>query len=416
ERVQDCIDKGLAWDEELEITTHKGNNKWVRTIGEGEFVNGKCVKVYGSFQDINARKEAEREALKAYEEKNIILESIGDAFFAIDKHWVVTYWNNQAEKMLMLSKTEMVGAPLWDKFSHNTDAYKKYHRAVANKQVIHFEDYYKPLDKWYGISAYPSDNGLSVYFKDITEKKIAEQKLKDLNNELEESVKQLVLSNAELEQFAYVASHDLQEPLRMVTSFLLQIEKKYAGVLDDKGKRYIHFAMDGAKRMKQIILDLLEFSLVGQVDDKLETVDMNELLNEVLGLLRKKIEEKKAIIKIGRLPVLKTFKPPLLQVFQNLLSNSLKYHSKEDAVKIVVSVKENENNWEFSVSDNGIGIAPEYFDKIFTIFQRLHNKDEYSGTGIGLAISKKIIENMGGNIWVESEEGKGSTFYFTLLK
>ncbi|MEP6677520.1 MAG: ATP-binding protein, partial [Ferruginibacter sp.] len=171
-----------------------------------------------------------------------------------------------------------------------------------------------------------------------------------------------------------------------------------------------------AKRMRQIILDLLEFSRVGQTEDKQEEVDLNELMVEILSLLRKKIEEKKAVINIGKLPLLKTLRSPMRQVFQNLVSNSLIYHKKDGRPEISIDVKDRENYWEFAVSDNGIGIDPDYFNKIFTIFQRLHNKDEYSGTGIGLAITKKIIESMGGKIWVVSEVGKGSTFFFTLPK
>jgi light-regulated signal transduction histidine kinase (bacteriophytochrome) len=260
--------------------------------------------------------------------------------------------------------------------------------------------------------------GLLGIGRDITERKVAEEKIKNVNNELEKYVQQLLISNAELEQFAYVASHDLQEPLRMITSFLTQLEKKYNDVLDERGKQYIYFAVDGAKRMRQIILDLLEFSRIGRAEDKMELLDLNELVNEILILHRKQIKEKKAVISINNLPKLITSKNYMRQVFQNLISNCLKYTSTQDGIipEISISAESFENHWQFSIADNGIGIDPQYFDKIFIIFQRLHNKDEYSGTGIGLAITKKIIENLGGNIWVKSEEGKGSTFYFTIAK
>ncbi|MES2727538.1 MAG: ATP-binding protein, partial [Bacteroidota bacterium] len=261
-----------------------------------------------------------------------------------------------------------------------------------------------------------SANGLSVYFKDITERKNTEIKLMELHNDLEKHAKELYISNQELEQFAYVASHDLQEPLRMVTSFLTQLEKKYIDVIDDKGKQYIHFAVDGAKRMRQIILDLLDFSKLGKMEDKLEPVDINELLKEVLSLFYKKIEEKQAVICIDEMPTVLSFTAPLRQIFQNLIGNSLKYQQVGISPNISISAKELDTHWEFSVADNGIGIDALYFDKIFIIFQRLHHKQEYSGTGMGLAITKKIIENLGGRIWVESEEGKGSTFYFTIIK
>ncbi|MGZ3819439.1 MAG: PAS domain S-box protein [Mucilaginibacter sp.] len=258
--------------------------------------------------------------------------------------------------------------------------------------------------------------GICISTIDITERKNALEKLKEVNENLKKHAKELAISNAELEQFAYVASHDLQEPLRMVTSFMTQLEKKYGDVVDDKGKQYIHFAVDGAKRMRQIILDLLDFSRAGQTEDNLEDVNFNTLINEILVLYRRQIEEQHAQITIENLPTFQTYKTPLREVFQNLISNGLKYHKANKAPVIHISFLETETHYQFSVKDNGIGIAPEYFDKIFIIFQRLHNKDEYWGTGMGLAITKKIVENLGGKIWVDSSKENGSTFYFTLLK
>lgn len=550
-RVNECISNGTPWDEELQIITHKGNVKWVRTIGEAEMVNGKCVKVYGSFQDIDDKKKAELEVLKLYEEKNKILESIADGFFAVDINWTVTYWNAQAEKMLSIPKNRIFGKCLWEFFEETIDSptYENYHRAMETKEVIQFEAHYRKMNTWYEINIYPSENGLSVFFKDITNRKKAEEEirlsnerytivskatndsiwdwdlntnvvdrpgqkieslfgyigqepeevdafwkkhvfvddwkritkkrdlllsnpnedywedeyrylkpdgtyaeiydrayiirdkngkairmigasrditklkenenqLRELNEKLKKWAQELAISNAELEQFAYVASHDLQEPLRMVTSFLTLLENKYSGILDEKGKQFIYFAVDGANRMRQIILDLLEYSRVGKGNLVKEKVDMNELLREIIILYQEKIKEQNAVIKINKLPVLITSVAPLRQVFQNLISNSLKYFNSGNGklLKITISCKPSKTHWQFSVKDNGIGIEEQYFDKIFVIFQRLHNKEHYSGTGMGLAITKKIIENLGGKIWVDSAIGKGSTFYFTILK
>jgi light-regulated signal transduction histidine kinase (bacteriophytochrome) len=248
------------------------------------------------------------------------------------------------------------------------------------------------------------------------EKEKRASEFKKLNKTLQEHAKELAISNQELEQFAYVASHDLQEPLRMVTSFLTQIEKKYGDTIGDKGKQYIHFAVDGAKRMRHIILDLLEFSKVGRLEEKAEKVDLNEVIKEIISLYKKQIEETQAIIHFDNLPSLQTNKTPFRQVFQNLLSNALKYHKKGAAPLIIVSSKETSADWQFEVKDNGIGINPEYFEKIFIIFQQLHNKDQYPGTGMGLAICKKIVQNLGGKMWVESNENSGSIFYFTIPK
>ncbi|MFV8326081.1 PAS domain S-box protein [Flavobacterium sp. ZS1P14] len=416
-KIQGAIEKNIPFDVELQIVTAKGNERWIRVIAEPEFSNGKCMKIYGSFQGIDKRKRAELAVIEGLQEKNTIFESIGDAFFAIDTSWTVTYWNNQAEKLIGILKNEIVGHYLWEVLpdSINSESYRKYHEAAENNQIVQFEDYFVSLNKWFEISVYPSTNGLSVYFRDATKRKMAEEQLKELNTNLEKNVKQLASSNIELEQFAYVASHDLQEPLRMVTSFLTLLEKKYGDLIDEKGKKYIHFAVDGAKRMRQIILDLLEFSRVGTLENDQEELDVNELVKEIQLLFRKKIAKKKVIIKFDKLPVIQGHSAPLRQVFQNLISNALKY-SKEAYCEVNITVKEFENHWQFAVIDNGIGIAEEYFDKIFVIFQRLHNKDEYTGTGIGLAVTKKVVENLGGKIWLESIEGEGSTFYFTIKK
>lgn len=240
--------------------------------------------------------------------------------------------------------------------------------------------------------------------------------LKSLNIELQKSNQELGMSNKELEQFAYVASHDLQEPLRMITSFLTLIDKKYGPELGDKGRQYIHFAVDGSLRMKNIILDLLEYSRVGRIHIPSEQVDINLLLEEINSLLQANIEENNAEIKWVSLPIIRAQKGYIRQVFQNIISNALKYRKEDTDPVIAIKAYDEGNHWHFEISDNGLGIPEEYHKKIFVIFQRLHGKEKYSGTGIGLAICKKIIENIGGKIWVDSAIDIGSTFHFTLPK
>lgn len=252
--------------------------------------------------------------------------------------------------------------------------------------------------------------------QDITARKSYEESLRILNMELEQSNSMLATSNQELEQFAYVASHDLQEPLRMISSFLGLIERKYKDRLDEKGLQYIHFAVDGAKRMKEIILDLLEFSRLGTSFGEKTTHKTTDLIHEVLLLNSKVIQEKKAIIHIGPLPEITCHASQIIQVFQNLISNGLKYQTEDNIPEVWIEGEELETEWKFSVRDNGIGIDPEYQEKIFIIFQRLHLKEHYSGSGIGLSLCKKIVEFHKGKIWVESRQGEGSTFYFTLKK
>jgi len=362
--------------------------------------------------------ETDLALLVAYEEKNKILESIQDGFFAVNKDWTVTYWNKEAEKLLGIKKESIVNYNFWEIYNQVAPSkfLFQYNKAFRENMPFRFEEYFAPLNRWFEVNAFPAKTGLTVYFKNITERKRNEEKLKKLHLDLESNLKTLAISNSELEQFAYVASHDLQEPLRMVTSFMTLLEKRYGDSLDDKAKKYIFYAVDGAKRMRQIILDLLDFSRVGKAEERLVLVDLNDLITEITSLYRKMIEEKNAKIQFDDLPVLNTFKAPLRQIFQNLISNGLKYQPESQIPKLYISYKETRAHWQFAVRDNGIGIDQQYFDKIFIIFQRLHNKNEYSGTGMGLAITKKIVENLGGNIWVESEEGKGSTFYFTISK
>lgn len=546
EAVTKLIATGEEFDLELLIMTATGTSKWVRCIGQSDRVKHICTRIYGSFQDIHKQKIVELELQHAFEEKNTILESIGDAFFAVDKAWIVTYWNKEAEKVLGKKKSELIGMNLWDVFpdAKGLDSYKNYHRALATGEIVDFEDYYPTTNQWFEVSAYPSSKGLSVYFKDVTLRKTVEERVRQsnerfekiaeatndaiwdydvihnslfwgkgfctlfgynpeeikpsfelltslihpddrnriiqkiqeymqdesatnwfeeyrfqksdktyalvidrakfirnnqknvirvvgamtdisyrkeheeslqrLNAQLEKHTKDLEASNAELEQFAYVASHDLQEPLRMVTSFLTQLEKVYSKTLDDRAKQYIHFAVDGSKRMRQIILDLLDFSRVGKHEDKLEIIDTANLVEEVCVLHKQLIEEKQAIIHYGNLPKINTYRTPLTQIFRNLIHNALKYTHTNRKPEIYISAKENNNFIEFSIRDNGIGISKEYHEKIFIIFQRLHPREKYSGTGIGLSIVKKIVDNLGGTISVESEPEKGSTFRFSI--
>jgi PAS domain S-box-containing protein len=236
-----------------------------------------------------------------------------------------------------------------------------------------------------------------------------EQSLKKLNSEL-------ALSNQDLEQFAYVTSHDLQEPLRMVGSFLTLLENKYGDQLDDKALQYINFATDGTKKMRQIISDLLEFSKVGKYVDQPTSVPLNDVVSETLILYKRLILDKKAIINVGDLPTVTYFRTPISQIIQNMLSNALKY-SKLDVPPIIeISAIEYKHDHEIMISDNGIGISPEFNDKIFVMFSRLNPGTDYTGTGIGLSIVKKIIDRMGGRIWVESVEGVGSTFHIMIPK
>ena len=237
----------------------------------------------------------------------------------------------------------------------------------------------------------------------------------NFENRLNKTIAEVQKINKELEQFAYVVSHDLQEPLRMVKSFIQLLDNKIGGSLDDTDKTYFNFVKDGAERMQRMIQDLLEYSRVDNVTEIVGEVDCSEIVKSVMKIFKPEIERVNAKIKIDDLPNILGIKSKIHQLFQNLIGNALKYRNKENT-EIEIGFIEEDQFYQFFVKDNGIGIDPKYFDKIFVIFQRLHNKNEYSGTGIGLAICKKIVELHGGKIWVDSKLQNGTTFYFTIAK
>ncbi|HTY61146.1 MAG TPA: ATP-binding protein [Acidobacteriota bacterium] len=241
---------------------------------------------------------------------------------------------------------------------------------------------------------------------DITRLKQAEDDLLRISRELERS-------NRDLESFAYIASHDLQEPLRTITGFLQLLEQKMGGQLDEKSRQYIDYAVDGSKRMHQMITDLLAYSRVSMQPFSPKRIRLNETLAQALSLTRKSIEDSGASIVVQDLPSVHADGSQMLQVFQNLIGNAIKFRSQHP-LEIQVGARREQDSWLLYVKDNGIGLDPKQKDKIFQIFQRLHSRQKYPGSGIGLSICKKIVERHGGSIWVESIPDTGSTFYFTL--
>jgi PAS domain S-box-containing protein len=383
--------------------------------------DGKPLKLIAVVHDITVQQKAEEELLRQKKFTDDVLNNLPADIAVFDKDHRYLFVNKRGIKNEELRKW-IIGKDDFEYASYrgqNPQLAESRHRyfveAVNSRESGDWiDDHITPEGKHRFILRrfypyYRNDELQFVigYGVDITERK-------EIELQLEASLEKTQAINRELEQFAFIASHDLQEPLRMITGFLTQLEKKYNHLLDDQGRKYIHYTTDGAKRMRQIILDLLEFSRASRLEKKIEQVDADLLVQDIILLLQRQINESRGIIVRENLPVITGFKTPLKQVFQNLISNALKYRNKHVPPEIVISSCETDTHWEFSVSDNGIGISEEYFVKIFELFQRLHTKEEYSGTGIGLSITKKIVENMGGRIWVSSTPGKGSKFSFSV--
>jgi PAS domain S-box-containing protein len=351
-----------------------------------------------------ARREAEVARLRTQQ----ILDSIREPFFVLDGSFRFIYVNAQAAELAGAPRESLLGESVWDKMPQlrGTDAERAYRRALSSGNPVSY-DVPEPIDgEWYEVHVYPTLDGVSVAYRDVSARKRAEDALDD-------HAKELARSNAELEQFAYVASHDLQEPLRMVASYTQLLARRYRGKLDSDADEFIQYAVEGVTRMQGLIRDLLEFSRVGTRGRSFATIPITAALGRALDNLRAAIEESGARITAGALPTIWGDEAQLAQVFQNLIGNAIKFRG-EGPPEVNVSAERKGQEWQVCVEDKGIGIAPEFAARIFVIFQRLHSRSEYPGNGIGLAICKKIVERHGGRIWVESEPGRGARFYFTL--
>ena len=416
EGYQRVFQKGLVRDYLLEIRHREGHITPVlynASVYQDE--TGEVMGVFAAARDITELKKAE-EALRLSSIYNrSLIEASLDPLVTIDPDGKITDVNEATELVTGYLREELIGTDFTNYFIDPEKAREGYKHVFQEGLV---RDYALEIQRrdghitpvLYNASVYRDESGeiigIFAAARDITERKKVERML-------ELKLEELARSNADLEQFAYVSSHDLQEPLRMIASYLQLLQRKYQGELDDKADKYIYFAVDGASRMQNLINDLLEFSRVTTKAREFEPNDCEFILNQVLSDLEVSIKENEAIVSYDSLPEIMADGTQLAQVFQNLISNAIKFRSKE-APKINISAETEGDRWLFSVQDNGIGIDPKYSERIFEVFKRLHKREEYPGTGIGLSICKKIIERHGGNIWVESELGRGSAFYFTL--
>ncbi len=453
QQLWETVTAGKEWRGEFHNRKKDGKLYWASaSISPVRNAEGVTTHFIGIQEDITQRKQMEDELknlnellkqrasnraaqlLESEEKFRKISASANDAIVMLDDDERTSYWNAAAEKIFGYSKEEAVGKRLHTLIipvvfrSRHLEGFKEFQITgkgpVIGKTVEltalrrNGEEF--PIElSLSGVQIKGKWNAIGI-IRDITERKILNARLlaeiegrKKVQERLKQMVKELERSNAELQQFAYVASHDLQEPLRMVSSYTQLLGRRYKGKLDADADEFISYAVDGAARMQMLINDLLEYSRVGTKGKPFEMVNCLDVFDHAVSNLKMAIEESGAVITHDELPTVMADTLQFTQLFQNLLGNAIKFRSKGPPL-IHISAVQKEGEWVFSIRDNGIGIDPQYVDRIFVIFQRLHSKEEYPGSGIGLAICKKIVERHGGQIWVESEPGKGAAFYFTV--
>jgi PAS domain S-box-containing protein len=386
--------------------------------------NAGGILVTAAIRNISVRKEAEERLVQITRELTLkhqlldsVVEGTTDPIYVRDLENRFTLANSACSKVFDLTVDQVLGRTLRELLP--SDSY--YAVAQSDQEILCAGDTrtveetaeIDGIVRTYLTTKGPYRDadqktiGTIGIARDITERKNSEL-------QLVKTVGELKRSNDELQQFAYVASHDLQEPLRMVASYTQLLGKRYKGRLDSDADEFIAFAVDGCNRMQRLIQDLLAYSRAGTTGKVLREISGESALKDALTNLRATIEQSGAVVTHDSLPALTTDGMHLTQVFQNLVGNAIKYRSAAVPHVHISAAKNRGKEWIFAVQDNGLGIDPRYFERIFILFQRLHGRDEFEGTGIGLAICKKLVEQLGGRIWVESQLGKGSTFYFVL--
>jgi PAS domain S-box-containing protein len=431
--VQKQIEYGTPYDLELEIETPKGNQKWIRLIGEADFEKGVCKRRFGVLQDITKAKQAEESLNLANEELQAIFNSGYVCIIGTDTRGLITHFNQGAEVLLQYSAAEMIGIHTPAKIHFSDEVVKRGAElsALYNRTIEGFDVFVEMARQgrhesreWTYIrkdgSRFPVQlivsairnyrgeiTGFLGVATDITERKMAEEKMR--NYSILES------KSKEMEQFAYVTSHDLREPLLTIKNYVKLLMEDYgASLTDEYAQIYTTAIVRSVTRMEELIKGVLDYSRLSQVKE-LKEVNVNNLIKDVQEDLHLLITTTGAVVEIEPLPVINAYGVELKLLFQNLINNAIKFRKKDVKPVIHISAEKIQKGWQFKIEDNGIGIEEKNSQKIFAMFQRLHNRDEYEGTGIGLAQCKKITELHNGQIWVESVPGAFSKFYFTIL-
>jgi PAS domain S-box-containing protein len=419
------LSEGAVFRSEQQMRRKNGTDVWIQITGKAFDPLNPALGSVWTFDDISERIENENRFKSLEAKLSDIFEFLPDATFVLDAEMRVIAWNNAMEEMSGISKEEMIGqgnyaytVPFFGERRKNLIDLLELDDAVLQANYSNITRKGAALmAETFCPALYGGKGGyiwaITAPLYDSNGNRIGSiEGLRDISK-LKKIEEELLRSNRELEQFAYVASHDLQEPLRKITGFTELLIKRYKSSLDEKAEIYMQFIADGTTRMKGLINDLLSFSRITSSPREFESVALDDLIKQVINDLAPAIKESAAVVSCTLLPQVTADSVQMGQLFQNLIGNALKYRGSETP-RVSIKAEKQSGQWCFSVADNGIGIAPEFYDRIFVIFQRLHTKTEFPGTGIGLAVCKKIVERHGGKIWVESEPGKGSVFSFTL--
>jgi len=415
--MQNHLENHVPYAIEYRLRKKSGDYCWIYARAQAIWdETGKPTRMAGSISDITDRKRAE-EALQQSEAKyRALIDTTQTGYVVLDQQGIVLDANQEYVRVTGQSNvSDILGKPVLDwiapyDLERNVAEIQKalVERSVQNLETdyCHANGTIIPIE--INARVIDTDEGCRILAlcRDITERKQARQELKS-------AIADLARSNQELAQFAYVASHDLREPLRKIRSYSDLLVKRYQGKLDKRADKYIAYITDATQRMQSLISDLLTYSRVSKPELVPERTDLGQLLKQTLTDLSPLIKENQAVITSDALPVVNANPTQMAQLLQNLITNGLKFRTQQPPYLHITATREGQF-WQIAVQDNGIGIEPQYRDRIFVIFQRLHYREEYPGTGIGLAICKKIVERHGGQIWVESKLGQGSTFYFTL--
>lgn len=417
-----CVEEGRPYDLELQLVTARDEWIWVRAMGEAERdAAGRIVRVRGAFQDITRAKQAAERSRELAERLTMTLESLTDGFFTLDRDWRFTYVNPPGERMLGRSRHDLIARSIWQTFPQAVGGkfHREYQRAMQGNEAVEFEEHYEPLGIWVQVRAFPSPQGLAVSFRDVTSQIEAQQEILRLTVQLEERVQErtaeLQAASRDLEALSYSIAHDLRAPLSAVCGFAQKIAESESSALSPRGRHLLSRVIAAGLHMDAMTEGLLGLAKLSKARFEPVHVDLAQIARDVAALLQDAAENRPVEFTAPASFPAFGDRVLLTQLMQNLLSNAWKFSGRSERPRVELSsVEAPEGGTAYCVSDNGVGFEMSQASRLFGAFERLHSQEEFPGTGIGLALVRKIVERHKGRAWAESSPGCGTRIYFTL--